>query len=118
MKEYLYSLRRSKTTTLRRKKSYAFSDNIVSIIALSNRCELRIVGNPFPTIRLRLNPVQLYWLTLLISNEGRFALTSSKQLNNLSADKTENSSEVIESIIGNHNQCELQSLEIHFVETV
>ena len=30
----------------------------------------------------------------------------------------ENSSEVIESIIGDDNQCELQSLEIHFVETV
>ena len=41
-----------------------------------------------------------------------------KQHNNLIADKTENSSEVIESIIGNHNQCELQSLEIHFVEAV
>ena len=41
-----------------------------------------------------------------------------KQHNNLSADKTKNSSEVIESIIGDDNQCELQSLEIHFVETV
>ena len=60
------------------------------------------------------NPVQLLWLTLLISNEGILALTSSKQHNNLSADKTENSSEVIESIIGDDNQCELQSLEISF----
>ena len=32
--------------------------------------------------------------------------------------KNGNSSEVIESIIGDDNQCELQSLEIHFVETV
>ena len=85
---------------------------------MSNRCELRMVGNSFSTIRLRLNPVQLLWLTLLISNEGIFVLTLLKQHNNLSADKTKNSSEVIESIIGNHNQCELQSLEIHFVETV
>jgi len=58
MKEYLHSLHRSKTTTLRRKKSYAFSDNIVAIIAISNRCELRMVGNSFPTIRLRLDRIE------------------------------------------------------------
>ena len=59
MKEYLYLLHRSKTTTLRGKeKSYAFSDNIVAIIAISNRCELRMVGNLFPTIRLRLDRIE------------------------------------------------------------
>ena len=59
MKEYLHSLHRSKTTTLKaNKKSYAFSDNIVAIIAISNRCELRMVGNSFPTIRLRLDRIE------------------------------------------------------------
>ena len=59
MKEYLYLLHRSKATTLRGKeKSYAFSDNIVAIIAISNRCELRMVGNSFPTIRLRLDRIE------------------------------------------------------------
>ena len=54
MNEYLHSHDRSNTTTLRHKeKSYAFSDDIVAIIAISNRCELRMVGNSFPTIRLR-----------------------------------------------------------------
>ena len=62
--------------------------------------------HPFELDRIEpwLNPVQLLWLTLLISNEGIFVLTLLKQHNNLIADKTENSSEVIESIIGNHNQ--------------
>ena len=59
MKEYLHLLHRSNTTTLRGKeKSYAFSDNIVAIIAISNRCELRTVGNSFPTIRLRLDRIE------------------------------------------------------------
>ena len=59
MKEYLHSLHRSKTTTLRNaKKGYAFSDNIVAIIVISNRCELRMVGNSFPTIRLRLDRIE------------------------------------------------------------
>ena len=59
MKEYLHLLHRSNTTTLRGKeKSYAFSDNIVAIIAISNRCELRMVGNSFPTIRLRLDRIE------------------------------------------------------------
>lgn len=59
MKEYLHSLHRTNTTTLRGKeKSYAFSDNIVAIIAISNRCELRMVGNEFPTIRLRLDRIE------------------------------------------------------------
>ena len=59
MQEYLHSLHRSKTTTLRYKeKKLRFSDNIVAIIAMSNRCELRMVGNSFPTIRLRLDRIE------------------------------------------------------------
>ena len=59
MKEYLHLLHRSNTTKLRcKEKSYAFSDNIVAIIAISNRCELRMVGNLFPTIRLRLDRIE------------------------------------------------------------
>ena len=59
MKEYLHLLHRSNTTKLRcKEKSYAFSDNIVAIIAISNRCELRMVGNLFPTIRLRIDRIE------------------------------------------------------------
>ena len=59
MKEYLHLRHRSNTTKLRcKEKSYAFSDNIVAIIAISNRCELRMVGNLFPTIRLRLDRIE------------------------------------------------------------
>ena len=59
MKEYLHQHHRSNTTKLRcKEKSYAFSDNIVAIIAFSNRCELRMVGNEFPTIRLRLDRIE------------------------------------------------------------
>ena len=59
MKEYLHLRHRSNTTKLRcKEKSYAFSDNIVAIIAISNRYELRMVGNSFPTIRLRLDRIE------------------------------------------------------------
>ena len=59
MKEYLHLLHRRNTTKLRcKEKSYAFSDNIVAIIAMSNRYELRMVGNSFPTIRLRLDRIE------------------------------------------------------------
>ena len=58
MKEYLHNIIEVKQHFKRHKNSYAFSDNIVAIIAISNRCELRMVGNSFPTIRLRLDRIE------------------------------------------------------------